>query len=876
MLNAMDGEMRQQRSRLRHFMDRLLKGTHHHFLVLLPSRPGLLTWLMQRFFSGITIDPQHLGTIRQLPPSAVLVYTIKFKSYFEFLFFHFRYRKEKVPAPELIFGRNLWLLQPISRIMRCMLAYLDYLLTERRILDPYDSGFWERQLLSGRVALLPLVEKHGFYRRFVKAKTDPLRFLIELQERTERPVYIVPQLMFFSKSPTPAIPRLRDLLLGSEQRPRLVRRLLTMFRNPGRVFVEVSQPLALTEFLKQSEIQRQSPEYQALQLRRQLLRQHNRHRQSITGPVLKSHEEIKESILANERLRQFMTQHAESRKEPLHAVRREADNYLDEIAAKYSYSFVNLISGPVGWLLNTMFDGTVVDKEGLQRLKTMSQRGPLILIPCHKSHVDYLILSYILFRHNMPAPHVAAGKNLSFWPMGPFFRAGGAFFLRRTFRGAVLYSKVFSEYIHKLLEEGFNIELFIEGGRSRSGKVLIPKLGFLTILLNAFRNGACDDMIFVPVFIGYDQVLEESAYLQEIEGGKKEPESLGQVLRARRFLRRRYGKIYINFHDPISLKDVLQDWGGTLTDMPSKQQNELCRNLGWRMTNAIDKQSVITPHSLVAAAILNCPLKSFTSQEIFENVDTYSRYLAFQNAKFTDTLLLDHQRACGQALQNYLQRKIIDMPSSEKNMPAEMAQYNLPANKRLRLEYYKNNCIAHFVPAAFTALSILEKDAFQFSAADLHDRYRYLQDLFKYEFAFDIDKPAEHFVRKSLKAFIDDAILMPHATLPDTYQITSLGLRKLKLFARFLKPYFESYSVVLQFLKQTARENTGAKDRLKKIHNLGRAMLKRQEIELHECLSNINFENGITFFTTHRVKGAEDREDIEAYELTIRQFLGCL
>ncbi len=875
MLNAMDGEIRRQRSRWRLLMDRLLRGTHHHFLVLLPSRPGLLTWLMQRFFNGITIDPQHLDVIRKLPASAVLVYTIKFKSYFEFLFFHFRYRKEKVPAPEMVFGRNLWMLQPLSRILRFMLAHLDYLLTRRRILDPYASGFWEQQLLSGRVALLPLVEKHDFYRRFVKAKTDPLRFLIELQERTDRPIYIVPHLMFFSKSPTPAVPRLRDILLGSEQRPGLLRRLAAMFHSPGKVFVEVSQPVAVSDFLSTLET-RQSPEYQALQLRRQLLRQHNRHRQSITGPVLKSHEEIKESILANERLRQFLAQHAESRKETLHAVRREADDCLDEIAAKYSYSFVNLVAGPVNWLLNTMFDGTVVDKQGLQRLKTMSQRGPLILIPCHKSHVDYLILSYILFKHNMPAPHIAAGKNLSFWPLGPIFRSGGAFFLRRTFRGAVLYSRVFSEYIHKLLEEGFNIELFIEGGRSRTGKLLIPKLGFLTILLNAFKNGACDDMIFVPVFIGYDQVLEESAYLHEIEGGKKEPESLIQVLRARRFLWRRYGKIYINFHDPLSLKDILQDWGGSLGDMPQKNQNELCRNLGWRMIHAIDEVSVVTPHALVAAAVLNCPLKSFTCQEIFENVDTYTRYLAFQNAKFTDTLILDHQRACGQALQNYLQRKIIDLPASEKNMPPEMAQYNLPPGKRLLLEYYKNNCIAHFVPAAFTALAILEKDAFQFSAADLHDRYRYLRDFFKYEFAFDIEKPAEYFVRKNLKAFIDDAILMPHATLPDTYQITSQGLRKLKLFARFLKTYFESYWVVLQFLKQTGRANTGAKDRLKKIHGLGRTMLKRQEIELNECLSNINFENGISFFTTHRVKGAEDREEIEAYELAIRKFLGYL
>jgi glycerol-3-phosphate O-acyltransferase len=142
-----------------------------------------------------------------------------------------------------------------------------------------------------------------------------------------------------------------------------------------------------------------------------------------------------------------MAQHAESRNEPLHAIRRKADKYLDEMAAKYNHFFINIIAKPIGWVLNTMFEGTVVDDEGLQRIKTMSLNGPIILIPCHKSHIDYLILSYVLYQHNMPAPHIAAGKNLSFWPMGPLARAGGAFFLRRTFRGAVLYSKVFTEYI---------------------------------------------------------------------------------------------------------------------------------------------------------------------------------------------------------------------------------------------------------------------------------------------------------------------------------------------------------------------------------------------------------------------------------------------
>ncbi|MEJ2154535.1 MAG: 1-acyl-sn-glycerol-3-phosphate acyltransferase [Desulfobacteraceae bacterium] len=855
----------------REWTQRLLKGTYHHFMFFLPSKKGMVPWLMERFYNGVTLSREQQDTLRNLPSDAILVYTIKFRSYFEYLFYHTRYRQEKLPVPELGLGFRIWGIQPISRILRCLLAHIDYFFTHWRSLDYYKSGYLSEELKNGRAMLMPLVEKKGFYRRFVKAKTDPLRFLIELQGETGRPIYIVPHLMFFSKNPICALPRLRDIFFGSEQRPGLIRRLMTLFRHPGKVFVEISQPLDLRRFL--SENSGGNPEYLALKLRRQLLMQHNRHRQCITGPVIKSQEEIKESILSSERLRQFMAQHAASRKKPLHAIRKEADGYLDEIAAKYSHAFIDFVSGIVGWLFKTMYDGTVVDTEGLQKIKTMSQKGPLILVPCHKSHVDYLVLSWVLFRHNLPCPHVAAGKNLSFWPMGPIFRAGGAFFIRRTFRGARLYAKVFSEYIHKLLEDGFNLELFIEGGRSRTGKLLMPKLGFLSILFNAYKNGACEDMIFVPVFIGYDQILEESAYLHEIEGGKKEPENLSQVIKARRFLKQRYGKIYINFHNPISLNDLISEYDTPFAQMPQKTQNELCRNMGWRMIRAIDEASVVTPHALVAAALLNCPTKRFTAEELFRVIDTYMRLLDTQNAKFTDTLTLDHQRACEQALESYLDRKLVELPDGEKNMPVELSQFRVPVSKRMQLEYYKNNCIAYFVPAAFTALAILEKDAFQFSAADLHDRYRFLQDYFKYEFAYDVDKQTETLVRKVVKAFIDDAVLMPHRNLPDTYQITSQGLRKLKYFARFLKTYFESYLVVLHFFKQTPRKKARSKDRIKKIQSIGNAMLKKQEIELNESLSKINFENGISFFTTHKVKGNEDSEALEENEKTIRNFL---
>jgi glycerol-3-phosphate O-acyltransferase len=862
---------------IRSSLDRLLKGSHNHFSNQLPTHTGWVsTWLRRRFFSGIVIKPDQLEVVRQLPKDALLVYATKYKSKFDFLFYHSRYGQLRLPTPEIGLGYTVWVWQPLMRIFRILLAGLEHLMEAHKPRDPYRSGHIRAQLENGKAAFVSLVEDKGFYRRFVKSKDDPIQYLLSIQKEMQRPIFIVPHLMFFGKRPLPSIPSLTDLLFGSEQHPGRLRRLVTLFRSPGKVFVELSEPLDLKRFIEHPDNLGRSLEYQSLRLRRQLLRQFNRHRQTITGPVLKTSEELKESILAGDRLRAFMEQYAQNRKEPIYKVRKEAAGYLDEIAAAYKPLMIRVLDVIVGWITSTMFDGAVVDEKGLARLKAMSQRGPLVLIPCHKSHIDYLILSYVLYHHNMPCPQIAAGKNLSFWPLGPIFRAGGAFFIRRTFRGAVLYSRVFGEYIHKLLEEGYNIEQFIEGGRSRTGKLLIPKLGLLSILINAYKNGACEDMIMAPVYIGYDRVIEEQAYLHEMEGGKKEPENFKQVVRARKFLKKRYGKIYINFSAPISMNELLESYPSSLADMPAKDQNTLIRNLGWRVINAIDRVTVVTPHSLVAAAILNAPGQRFTLADILAIVDAYIHVLVSQKAHLADTLAFDQAHAVRHAFDTFIQRKFIERVSEDKEAPYEEAVFATVENKRTLLEYYKNNSIGYFVPAILVAMAILERDAFQFTAADLHTHYAFIQDFFKYEFAFNIDRGNEYFVRKVIKTFIDDAILMPHQSLPDTYNLTSAGYRKVKLFADYLKPYFEAYWVVLGYFKRYARNAMDSKERLKKIQSMGNRMYKRKEIERPEALLKINFNNGIEFFTTHKVKGSEDEAQLAHYENLIQRQLQLL
>jgi len=364
--------------------------------------------------------------------------------------------------------------------------------------------------------------------------------------------------------------------------------------------------------------------------------------------------------------------------------------------------------------------------------------------------------------------------------------------------------------------------------------------------------------------------------LNELEGIQKKQESFWQLIRVPKVLKKRHGRIYIQFAEPISLEALVSTSNPFLQEMEQTEYQALGRNLSYRIINAINAVSVVTPQALTACAILNYPKPRFRQNELMGYVDTYLGHLISQKARLSEDLD-DPHHVVKNVVAMYCNRKFIERqrPKGQDDTVTHEKWYVVLENKRLNLEYYKNNCIHFFIPAAYTALAILSYDAFQFSASALQSDYNFLQDLFKYEFAYDADKTPEYMVRKTLKAFIDDAILMPHPTLPDTYNITAAGFRKLLCFASFLKTYFESYSVVLKVLKTHNRRDLVKKERIKKIRALGNQLYKQREIERSEALSQVNYENGLTFFNFKGIRGAEDDERIKFYTQIIQKYIGC-
>ena len=190
-------------------------------------------------------------------------------------------------------------------------------------------------------------------------------------------------------------------------------------------------------------------------------------------------------------------------------------------------------------------------------MRKAAKKAPLVIVPTHRSHVDYLVISYVFYNRGLIPPHIAAGINLSFFPLGYIFRRCGAFFIRRTFKDNPVYGMTFRHYLRKILKEGHWVEFFPEGGRSRTGKVLPPKLGMLRELLDAVADGVREDVYFCPVSISYEKVVEENAYRKELSGGAKKSESVGGVLKATKVLVTKHGRLSLRFAEPISTRDFL-------------------------------------------------------------------------------------------------------------------------------------------------------------------------------------------------------------------------------------------------------------------------------------------------------------------------------
>ena len=490
-----------------------------------------------------------------------------------------------------------------------------------------------------------------------------------------------------------------------------------------------------------------------------------------------------------------------------------------------------------------------------------ARRGSIVYIPSHKSHIDYLVLNYILLQYHMHIPRVAAGKNLAFWPMGTFFRKSGAFFIRRTFKGAKLYAMVFTRYIKALLQEGHPLEFYIEGGRSRSGKLILPKIGFLSILIEAHKEGFCEDLVFVPASISYDRILEERSYLRELGGGTKEKETFRQVWKARHFLKKKYGKIYLRFGTPVSFNEYLEAHG-ELTPHPH-------RTLALHLIRSINRVTLVTPLSLVASAILTTHRRGFHLPQLMSTAKILFEFLLEHGAP-TATTLADFEQTCRDTMSLLISWKVVN---TLEDVEGEEVFYYVDDDKKPELEYYKNSIIHNFISHSFVAISLLAGTEEVTATETMEQDYSFMKHLFRHEFIFD----EKNNIRKEIEEVIAYFSRLSYVYQDDAgggYRLTRLGFDTLPMWAGFVKTFLESYWIASRsnILQETGK-GTKKSDPMKTMNFLGQRFHKLGVIDHVEAISHLTFKNALKLIREDIVPpGSDSDENLDAVRDTLLEF----
>ena len=259
------------------------------------------------------------------------------------------------------------------------------------------------------------------------------------------------------------------------------------------------------------------------------------------GPDLSHRRTIVTRVLRTRAVRAAVAQEMREKKITRRQAMLQAQKYAEEIAANYSHAFVRFMEHALTRLWNRLYDGVVFGH--VETLEQLAEGNEIVYVPCHRSHMDYLLLSYAIYVQGYAIPHIAAGINLNLPVVGRFLRKGGAFFIRRSFRGNALYTVVFMNYLAAIMARGHSIEYFIEGGRSRTGRLLQPKTGMLSMTVRSFLRDPARPVVFLPVYFGYERIVEGTTYIGELSGKPKEKESVFGLLRhAAQVCARRFGR----------------------------------------------------------------------------------------------------------------------------------------------------------------------------------------------------------------------------------------------------------------------------------------------------------------------------------------------
>lgn len=863
-----------------------------------PYKPNfVVAWIHRIFLSKVGVDPVWTRAVRDASARGTVVYVMRSKSYMDFVALDFFAKQFSLPLIRFVSAFGLWILEPFSRGLRQLFSRRE---SERRHLEnAVDAGF--SALLFMRKPQAPT----AFKRRGDATDADYVRVLVERQRTRDRPILLMPQVFVWGRRPDRLHKGVVDQIFGPQEYPGWLRMFAQVLWHFGNAQLRACEPVDLEQFL--AEHPQLDDDALVNKIHWLLVMRLDRERRVVLGPMSKSPDRLEQEILRHPRVREAVVAAARRDGKPQRIVERQVRRELGRLEARISPIALRWAGRLLDWVFQRIYQGIELDQEGLRRVREQARNGPVVLLPSHKSHLDYLLLSYVFHTNGLQCPLIAAGDNLAFWPAGPMLRRCGAFFIRRSFKGARLYTVLVGMYVRKVLKEGYAVEFFLEGGRSRSGKLLAPKVGLLSMVADA-AEAAKVCVSYVPISIGYEKIVEQQSYAEEQAGGEKKKEDAGALLTgAPRVLTARYGRAYVQFGDIMhfeyhtlapsepSSADGLEGPATRVARRASLERMQARRGevqtLASRVADEINRVTPVTPTALVATALLASLRRGIAREELLARIDLIVLALRRAEARFARSLAVAYEGsrrpyrvdAIDQALAVFLEGALIQVRGIEHD-----AIYLVPDEKRIALDFYKNNLIHFLVPAGLVATSLLTHRDAQTGVlrVELAGRVRELAGRLKSEFPLESDTDLEFEV--ALARLVDGGEL-EIVGLGDDAQVRVRDDRGaedgIRFHAAVLRNFVESYCVAAHSLRLLLDGPMSAKDLLEKALGVGERMFLTGAIQQREAVSKPNIENALaTFRAAGYLSGGEggpqrltkDHDTVETVarvEAELEQFL---
>jgi len=542
-----------------------------------------------------------------------------------------------------------------------------------------------------------------FRKRYSPVIHDHLKALVlASSEDADLDPQIVPVSVFWGRSPNKEKSLFKLLMSDTWSVSGRIRQFFVVLFHGRSTFVQFSPAMSVNQVVTESP----STDIATRKLARVLRVHFRRVRQATLGPDLSHRRTLVSTLIRSRPVKEAIE--ATSQKEKINTFKAEmrALKYADEIASNVSIATIRFLDILLTGVWNKIYNGVTVNN--IVSVKTAAQQGSIIYVPCHRSHIDYLLLSYVLFNNGLMVPHIAAGINLNMPIVGPVLRRGGAFFMRRSFKNNQLYAAVFNEYMHTMLTRGYPVEYFVEGGRSRTGRTLQPKAGMLLMTVKSYLRDSRKPVIFVPVYVGYEKIVEARSYLGELKGSKKEKENILTLFKSLKKLRNSFGKVNVNFGQPFRLSDTLDDiypqWRNEDFDSESRPPwlAVAVEQLSVKVVVGINNAAAVNPVNIVGTILLTTPKLAMDERMLAEHCNKFVDLLR-QNAYSNLTTL-----PVGNGADWIKYTETMRLTTRQQQGLGDII--SLQGNSAILLTYYRNN-ILHLLALPALVASMCQNNA---------------------------------------------------------------------------------------------------------------------------------------------------------------------